>query len=137
VDADVQITLNKVDLINGEYKRMFYPLKLERHHSNMLPLSWTIVHPINHESPLYNLGQEDWVKQDIEVLVYFKAFDEMFNNHVHARISYKGANLVWGARFLLNFEESADGVPIHYVNRIDDYEMVTLPTPSSENATQR
>ncbi|MGB3077032.1 MAG: ion channel [Chitinophagales bacterium] len=127
VDADVQVTLNKIDVVNGEERRMFYPLKLERHRINMLPLTWTVVHPINEESPLYDKTMEDWEKEDIEILVYFKAFDETFANHVHSRISYKRENLVWGAKFILNFKESQDGATIHYVNMIDDYETVELP----------
>ncbi|MBA3649850.1 MAG: two pore domain potassium channel family protein [Chitinophagales bacterium] len=40
---------------------------------------------------------------------------------------YKKENLVWGARFILNFQESPDGATIHYVNMINDYEPVGLP----------
>ena len=127
VDADVQVTLNRIDVVNGEERRMFYPLKLERHRINMMPLTWTVVHPITEESPLYGRTSEDWEKEDIEILVYFKAFDETFSNHVHSRIAYKKENLVWGARFILNFRESPDGATIHYVNMIDDYEKVDLP----------
>lgn len=127
VDADVQVTLNKIDMVDGAERRMFYPLKLERHRINMLPLTWTIVHPINEESPLFGKTMEDWEKEDVEILVYFKAFDETFSNHVHSRIAYKKENLVWGARFVLNFSESPDGATIHYVNMIDDYETADLP----------
>lgn len=127
VDADVQVTLNRIDFVNGEERRMFYPLKLERHHINMLPLTWTVVHPINEESPLFGKTKEDWEREDIEILVYFKAFDETFSNHVHSRISYKSENLVWGAKFILNFKESPEGATIHYVNMIDEYEPVELP----------
>ena len=127
VDADVQVTLNKIDLVDGEERRMFYPLKLERHHINMLPLTWTVVHPINEESPLFGYTKQDWIDHDVEILVYFKAFDETFTNHVHSRIEYKAEHLIWGAKFVLNFQESPEGATIHYVNRIDDYEPVELP----------
>ena len=40
---------------SGKYMNRFYPLTLEFSKVNGLTLSWTLVHPIDERSPLYNL----------------------------------------------------------------------------------
>ena len=127
VDVDVQVTLKRNIIENGKPVRQFMPLHLVSHHMNMFPLSWTLIHVINEESPLWGKTREDYVADDVEILIYFKGFDEMFSNSVHARMSYQGNELVEGARFILNFEERAGGPTIHYLNRISDYEPAPLP----------
>lgn len=127
VDVEVQTTLKGLAMENGKEVRQFIPLHLESHRLNMFPLSWTLIHVINKESPLWGKTHEDFIKEDMEVLIYFKGFDETFSNNVHARMSYKGDELISGARFILNFEERSGGPTIHYLNRLSDYEMVPLP----------
>lgn len=127
VDVEVQVTLKKLAIENGKEVRHFIPLHLESHRLNMFPLSWTLIHAINEESPLWGKTPEDFIEDDMEVLIYFKGYDEMFSNNVHARMSYKGDELVAGARFIMNFEEQAGGPTIHYLNRLSDYELAPLP----------
>jgi len=127
VDVDVQVTLKKIAKENGKEFRQFIPLKLESHRLNMFPLSWTLIHVIGKDSPLWGKTPEDFIEEDVEILVYFKGYDEAFSNNVHARMSYKGDELVAGAKFILNFEERPGGPTIHYLNRINDYEEAPLP----------
>ena len=77
----------------------FYPLTLEFNTVTALTLSWTIVHPINESSPLYKFTKEDFANTKGEVLVFLKAFDDMFSNTVVARTSYIFNELVFGAKF--------------------------------------
>jgi len=127
VDVEVQVTLKRNTLENGNEVRQFIPLVLESHRLNMFPLSWTLVHPINEKSPLWGKTQNDFINEDMEVLIYFRAYDETFSNSVHFRLSYKATELVWGAKFILNFEEVAGGPTIHHLNRVSDYEKADLP----------
>lgn len=130
VEVEVQVTLSKISIENGKEFRRFYPLELERSKIAMFPLSWTVVHPINENSLLWGKTLEDLLKEDLELLVYFKAYDETFSQNVHYRISYRANDLIWGAKFIINFEAQADGPTIHYLNRIGEYEMVELAEPS-------
>ena len=127
VDVEVQVTLAKIMNENGREIRRFFQLDLERSQIAMFPLSWTIVHPINENSLLYGKSKDEMIQDDVEILVYFKAYDETFSQNVHYRISYRADDLIWGAKFILNFEAQADGPTIHYLNKISDYELAELP----------
>ncbi|HEX8638797.1 MAG TPA: hypothetical protein VF692_12080, partial [Pyrinomonadaceae bacterium] len=68
---------------NGKAMRRFDFLELERHQVAFLPLSWTIVHPIDENSPLYGLTEADLIKSDAEILILLTATDETFAAVVH------------------------------------------------------
>src|SRR5207247_2455368 len=57
VEALVTLALHEPD--NGKIITRFYTLKLEYAKVNSLALSWTIVHPIDSDSPLHNITKED------------------------------------------------------------------------------
>lgn len=127
VDVEVQVTLKRLAMENEKEIRQFIPLILESHRLNMFPVSWTLIHMINKDSPLWGKTVEDFIEEDVEILIYFKGYDETFSDTVHARMSYKGDELVLGAKFILNIEEKPGGPTIHYLNRLSDYEEVPLP----------
>ncbi len=126
-EVEVQVTLSKITVEKGREVRRFYPLDLERSKVGMFPLSWTVVHPVTAESLLYGYTKEMMEADDMELLVFFKAYDETFSQNVHYRISYRVSDLIWGAKFIVNFESQQDGPIIHYLDRISDYEMAELP----------
>jgi inward rectifier potassium channel len=80
-------------------KRSYELLKLERPKVMFLPLTWTIVHPIDSASPLLNKRPEDLAELQAEVLIVIKAFDDTFNQTVLARRSYRHDEIVWNRRF--------------------------------------
>lgn len=85
---------------NGQLNNKFFQMELEYSQVNSLALSWTIVHPINEESPFYSFSAEDFANIEGEILVYVKAFDDMFSNTVVARSSYTLKEVVVGAKFI-------------------------------------
>ena len=108
--------------------RKFKQLELERSTVVFFPLAWTIVHPITEESPLWGLSDEDLQRLDFEFLVLINGVDETFAQQVHARSSYKPAEIVWGAKFRNIFNPSDEaGVLSVDVGRIDEFERVPLP----------
>ena len=94
---------------DGSAKRTYTPLKLERPELLFMPLTWTIVHPIDEASPLWGKGPDDLVQQQVEFLITIKAFDDTFFQTVHVRHSYRFEEVVWGARFIPAFEPDAQG----------------------------
>jgi len=87
----------------------FYPLKVEISNINSLALSWTIVHAIDEKKPLlYGFSKEDIKNAKLEVLVFVKAFDEVFSNTVVERTSYISEEIIWGAKFRLMYHPSHD-----------------------------
>jgi inward rectifier potassium channel len=85
-------------MLNGS--RHYYRLPLERSKVVFFPLSWTIVHPIDEASPLNGLTHGDMVERDVEFLVLLSGTDETFSQTVHARTSFKPAEIVFGERFV-------------------------------------
>lgn len=81
-------------------KRAFYFLELERGRINFLPLSWTIVHPIDEKSPLYGLTEEAFRKGDGEFVILVKAINDTYFQTVYSRMSYKAEEIVWNAKFI-------------------------------------
>ena len=80
--------------------RHYHQLELERKKVVFFPLSWTIVHPIDEESPLWGLTEADLAERDVEFLVLLSGIDETFSQIVHARTSYKPQEIVFGERFV-------------------------------------
>lgn len=112
----------------GEMHRHFYDLALERRKVTFFPLSWTIVHPIDEESPLHGDDMESCQRDEAEFVVLMTGIDESFSQAVHARTSYVAREVVWNARFkrILELGPDAQGVSID-VGRIHELEQVDQP----------
>jgi inward rectifier potassium channel len=98
-DAEAKVTLGLIVEEKGKLINKFFQLALEYEKVNSLTLSWTLVHPISERSPLYNFTEEDFKNAQGEILVFIKAFDDMFSNVVVARTSYKLNEVILGAKF--------------------------------------
>lgn len=75
---EVTLTMAITTEENGKLTDQFFSLDMEISKINSLALSWTIVHPINEASPFHGLSKEDISRTDIEIMVFVKAFDEVF-----------------------------------------------------------
>ncbi len=107
-DAEAKVTLGMAVEENGKITNKFFPLQLEYHNVNALTLSWTIVHPITEESPLYGFSKEDFENTRGEILIFIKAFDDMFSNTVVARSSYTFREIIYGAKFIPMYHRNND-----------------------------
>jgi inward rectifier potassium channel len=131
-DAEVKLTLAMQVEENGKLANKFYPLATEISKINALNLSWTIVHAINEKSPLNGFNLQDMLNARAEVLVFVKAFDEVYSNTVISRMSYIAEEIVWGAKFRIMYHPSKDKkATILELNRINDFELVDLPVINS------
>lgn len=81
-------------------KREFHFLSLERNKINFLAFSWTIVHPIDDKSPLYNLSNLDLLEGDAEFIILFKAINDTYSQNVYSRMSYKANEIKWNSKFI-------------------------------------
>lgn len=127
-DVEAQMTVALHVTENGKIVTRFYQLPLEISKINSLALSWTIVHPINEESPLYNFTEEDIKNSKMEVIVTIKAFDDHFSNVVMQRTSYTYNQVVFGGRFLPMFERAQSGqYTLLELDKINTHERVVLP----------
>src|SRR5688572_11220274 len=84
---------------NGRVVRRFDILELERRKVTFFPLAWTIVHPIDEDSPMRGLTQQDMIATDAEILILLTGLDDTFSQGVHARSSYKPDRIKFGYKF--------------------------------------
>ena len=108
-DVETKVSLGISVEENGKMMNRFFPLDLEFEKINNLALSWTIVHPITESSPLYKFTPEDFASSNGEVIVYLKAFDDMYSNTVVTRTSYTFHEIVVGAKFIPMYHRSSEG----------------------------
>ena len=108
-DAEAKLTLGMTIEENGKMTNKFFPLELEFSKANALTLNWTIVHPITENSPLYNFTANDYANINGEIMVFIKAFDDMFSNTVVDRSSYTLKEVVVGAKFLPMYHRNSTG----------------------------
>ncbi|XZF16329.1 ion channel [Chitinophagaceae bacterium MMS25-I14] len=120
VDIKVNIAL-RVDE-NGEATYQFYDLTLERDHVDNLPMNWTVVHPIDENSPLYGFSYDDYIQGDVELYILITGFDDVYSSPVLQRTSYTYQEMKFNAKFVPMYRESDDGkttiLEMHKLNEI-------------------
>jgi inward rectifier potassium channel len=127
-DVEAQVTISIHQYENGNKVRRFFSLPLEIAKINSLALSWTLVHLIDEESPLYQMTHEEMKDADMELLYHIKGFDDHFSNIVQQRTSYTFSEIVYGAKFLPVFHRSTDDqTTILELDKLNAHEHVTLP----------
>jgi inward rectifier potassium channel len=132
IEVEVQVMFSRVEIINGEERRQYYPLELERNKINFFPSTWTIVHPITENSPLVGETKSQLIEEDAEFMVLIKAFDDTFSQTVYSRSSYRGEDIVVGAKFVTALGHNEKGVNFIDLDLIDEYEAAPLPEPVSQ-----
>jgi inward rectifier potassium channel len=106
IELHASVVLSKFENVDGRLVRRFYPLKLERDQVVFFPLAWTVVHPIDPESPFYGLTERDLKDSNAEVLIVISGTDEIFSQTVYSRVSYTADEIAWNARFSDIFNRS-------------------------------
>ena len=97
IESEASLTMT---ITNPEInKREFVNLKLEINRVNFLALSWTIVHHITEESPLYGLDKKMLFERDAEFIILIKAINDTYSQNVNSRNSYKANDLIENAKF--------------------------------------
>lgn len=131
--TNAQITVTTVMAVGeGEKPELkFYPLKLERSRIDSFTMNWTIVHPMDEDSPFLNFTQEDMERAEPELYILVTGFDQVFSNTVMRQTSYTHKEIVWGAKFKPMYHESEDGTStIVELDKLHEYEKVQLPVLS-------
>jgi inward rectifier potassium channel len=100
IDLHVRLLVSRFETnASGAAVRRYYPLNLERESVVFFPLSWTIVHIIDKDSPLFGVTQDELCASGAEFLILLTGMDETFSQVVNARSSYRADETVWDAKF--------------------------------------
>jgi inward rectifier potassium channel len=114
VEASVVLSYSNPETNKREFER----LNLELNKINFLTLSWTIVHPIDDKSPMYNVSKEELMKRDAELIILIKAINDTYSQSVYSRMSYKAWEFEENARFVPVKQEVSKNGEI-YINLTD------------------
>jgi inward rectifier potassium channel len=124
INVTAKMMYSQIEEVHGNKARKFYPLNLEIDKISLFVTSWTIVHPISHESPLYQLTRKDIEHRKGELILLLSAYDESYSQDLHARTSYTPEEIVEHAKFVsvLGFNEEEQSV-IH-LDKLNEYEII-------------
>jgi inward rectifier potassium channel len=120
MELEVRTLLMIVEMSEGELKRTYKQLRMEREQVLFLPLTWTVVHPIDAESPLRGMTQEELADLQAEFLILIKAYDDTFSQTVLVRHSYRHDEMVWGKQFAPAFSVDDDGDLVLQVSKVGE-----------------
>jgi inward rectifier potassium channel len=128
INLTVQVTMTYYEWDQGDRKQQFRPLTLERKQVTLFPLSWTVVHPIGPDSPLYQKDEAWLAERHGEFLIVLQAYDDTFAQDVHVRTSYRYDEMLWGARFKPMFHAAEDGMMEIAIDEVGTCEPAPKPT---------
>lgn len=108
-DIRIRVTGSLMVRENGNYLNKFFNLPLQIDTLDTFVTTWTVVHPIDTQSPLWQMTPEDMQTTDLEILIFVKAYDEDFSSTVVKRTSYTHEEIVHKAKFVPAFYEDPEG----------------------------
>ncbi len=110
LEATIRLVLIRTEkLKEGTTFYRMVDLRLSRERSPAMARSWTVLHPIAPESPLYGATPESLARDEVEFVVTLVGTDDTSLQPVHARTRYTDAEVLWGARHADILSEGADG----------------------------
>jgi inward rectifier potassium channel len=130
VEAQLRVTLMRAEHSQeGVLFYRMYDLTLLRDHSQAFSRSWSALHVINEESPLWGATPETVRAEEIELVCGVIGTDDTSLQPVHAQHTYVDANIVFGARHADILTENTDGSITLDLRRFHDIQ----PTPATES----
>lgn len=124
IDLEMEVVFSYNEEVNGKTERKFFQLELERKRVSILTLSWTVVHPLDENSPIKDITPQELEKAQAGFSVVLKTFDDTFSQTVHSRTTYQHDDLVWSAKFKPAFERDEDGRVVLDLSKISDHEVI-------------
>ena len=108
-DLEIRVNTGLLVLDGNKTFYKYFSLEFERTRVESMPMSWTVVHPIDENSPFYSFTEEDMKNSDVELYVMLRGFDDVFSNYVQQRTSYTFNEILFNRKFIPMYRESEDG----------------------------
>jgi inward rectifier potassium channel len=121
MELEASVLLMTVEGPQANAVRRYHRLNLEREKVYFLPLTWTIVHPVDDNSPLKDMTPDMLQTLQAEFLILIKGYDDTFSQTVHRRFSYRYDEIKWGARFNSAFDIDASGDVVLDVDKVGSF----------------
>lgn len=120
IDLEATVTFTWLEKVGSSKKRNYSALSLERRKVFLFPLNWTIVHPIDENSPLYGKTLKDIEAIHGEFLVMLKGYDEIYNQIIHTNTSYIAKDMKTNVKFEPMYVSSSDSATVLQLDCIDN-----------------
>lgn len=115
IEAQIHVYLMRDEVsTEGEYMRRFYLLELLRDRTPRFTLSWTVMHPIDENSPLWQTTPESLAKTRAMLVVSLTGIDETVCQSLHAPYCYGANDILWSHRFADMIHQTPEGH--HYLD---------------------
>lgn len=125
LEVQMRVTLARNEITKeGQFMRRFYDLPLVRSYSPLFALSWTIMHTIDENSPLYGVNPERMIEEQMEIIVTLTGIDETVSQTIHSRHSFVAQEILWNMRFVDIMLKTRDGRRCIDYSRFHDVEPV-------------
>ncbi len=131
INLEVNIMFSRNETVDGEIKRKYYNLELERTKVKFFPTAWTVVHPITKDSILLNETQESLKASDAEFIIAVEGIDDTLTDPIHSRTSYLYDMIEWGAKYVNMLDVDGDSYVLD-LSKISNFEKVELNKTLSE-----
>ncbi|MGB0402677.1 MAG: ion channel [Salibacteraceae bacterium] len=122
MDMEAKVLLTTTRKKDGLYLNAYNQLDLAIDKIDFFPLNWTIVHPIDEDSPLWGKTTKELIKLNPQIVVLIKGFDDSFSQIVRSRYSYTLREMVFNARFQPAYKVFRDGSTHINIQDIDNFE---------------
>lgn len=114
-EAQVSASLLADEQVGGAAMRRFHDLKLVRDANPVFALTWTVMHPIDADSPLRPWLDARVPTGDAEIVVILSGTDNHSGQTIHGRWAYGADDIHWDERFVDILSRGGDG------ERVIDY----------------
>jgi len=126
IEPEIKVTLSISEKNEeGEYKRDFFEINLERDKIMYLPTIWTIVHKIDKNSPLYKYSEQEIKSLDAELYILIKYYEESYGQQVYQVASYDFSNLEYGVKFVPSYAFNKDGYTVLDHDKLSETETLS------------
>ncbi len=84
----------------GDFMRRLRKLELVQSHTPTFGMTWTLMHPINENSPLQVETLESLIQSKAMLIASFTGIDETVGEPIHTRHFYNAQEILWNRRFV-------------------------------------
>jgi inward rectifier potassium channel len=104
----------------GVLRRSYMPIALERQKVALFPLNWTLVHPIDENSPLSGKTAADLIAENAEFIVFVKGMDTTFGQMIQSTSSYLAKEIQWNSKFVPMYYSDATYGTVLELDKINE-----------------
>ncbi len=136
--AQVYLVIDEVT-DEGVSMRRFHELQLLRQRTPSLILTWTLMHSIDPNSPLYGLTAADLVMRNATISVLISGVDETVAYTITARHSYESQDILFDHKFVDIIHKLENGdryFDYSYFHQVQPHELAANSIESDRSSPQ-